>query len=157
LSKTLTLGKIARPRGLRGEFFLDAPVTFGIPKGTAIGVGAQAYPLESLQIAKDRALVKLKGLDSIDAIEPLRGTVLTVERSALGGDLLLDDLLGCVIIDATTGRELGTVADWHQMPGQAMLELDNGMLIPFVKAFFPEVDPAQLRLVAHLPPGFDQL
>jgi 16S rRNA processing protein RimM len=158
-SSWVTLGRVARPRGLRGEFFLDSNIDRELPQGTAIRVtppGAN-YLLRKVSHQKDRALLMLEGIDSIEAAETLRGAEIAVQREALGTEVLLSDLTGCLIIDADTGREIGKVAAAYKNPGNDLLELESGMLIPFVPAFFPTVDVEAKRLLARLPAGLDQL
>ena len=153
------LGHVTRPRGLRGEFFLDAAVDRELAKGTRVRLTPPGteYKLQAVSHPKDRALMKLVGVDSIEAVETLRGAEVAVPREALGTELLLDDLIGCTIVDAASGREIGVIKDWQKNPGHDLLELESGMLVPFVKAFFPEINLEARRLTANLPAGLDEL
>jgi 16S rRNA processing protein RimM len=152
-----TLGKVSRTRGLRGEFFLDSSVDRQLAKGTPVRVGSTEYVLQSITHPKDRALVKLAGIDTIEAAEAVRDAEVAVPREALGEEPMLDDLVGCVVIDAVSGKEIGVVKAWQKNPGNDLLELESGMLVPFVPAFFPTIDIAAKRLLARLPVGLDEL
>ncbi len=150
---------MVRPRGLKGEFFLDADITRDLPKGTALRVTppGRTYALRGLNHQNNRALLFLEGVDSVESAETLRGAKVEVARSSMGTDLLLSDLVGCLVLDADSGREIGTVTDWHENPGHPLLELQTGLLIPFVPAFFPTVDVPAKRLLARLPAGLEEL
>lgn len=57
------------------------------------------------------------------------------------------DLIGCGVFDPA-GATLGTVQALDDHGAQAVLRLDNGILIPFVAAFILQVDPLHKRIVA---------
>jgi 16S rRNA processing protein RimM len=151
------LGRVSRTRGLRGEFFLDSSIDRELAKGTLVRIGTAEYPLQSISHPKDRALLKLAGIDTIEAAEALRDAEVSVRREALGEAPMLDDLVGCTVIDAESGKEIGVVRSWQKNPGNDLLELESGMLVPFVPAFFPTIDIAAKRLMARLPAGLDEL
>ena len=155
----VTLGKVTRTRGLRGEFFLDAALPRDLAKGTAIRLRPPDtdFALQSLGEQKDRALMKLAGIDTIEAAEAVRGSDVLVLREALGEEILLSDLVGCALVDAESGRPIGTVTEWIENPGNDLLQLDTGMLVPYVEAFFPEINLETRQIKARLPAGLDEL
>lgn len=130
-----------------------------LAKGTLVHLTPPGteYALQSISHPKDRALLKLAGVDTIETAEALRGAEAAVAREALGAEVLMTDLIGCTLVDAASGREIGIVRDWQKNPGHDLLVLESGMLIPYVEAFFPAIDLKVRRITARLPAGLDEL
>jgi 16S rRNA processing protein RimM len=106
----------------------------------------------------DRALIlKFRGIDSISDAEPLSGAEVRVPRSERvpldPGEFFQSDLIGCEVVDRRTGDSLGSVSAWRDAGGSGLLELDNGLLIPFARAICVEIDPARRRIGVELPEG----
>ena len=102
-----TLGKVSRTRGLRGEFFLDSSVDRDIAKGTPVRVGSSEYELQSITHPKDRALLKLAGIDTIEAAEAVRDADVAVPREALGEEPMPDDLVGFLAVASRALADAG--------------------------------------------------
>ena len=80
----LECGKIVATHGLRGEVkvlpWCDGPEAL-LPFGTLyLDRGATALAVEKARAAKNMVLVKFRGLDSPEAVQPLRGKVLYLDR-----------------------------------------------------------------------------
>jgi len=83
----------------------------------------------------------------------------------IGGDLFADrdqaplaeneyfdaDLIGCRLIQGE--RSLGSIRAVHHYPAQDVLELENGALVPLVRAFVREIDLGAREVRVELPPG----
>ena len=165
----------ARPWGNRGALIADA--TTNRPERLArlggafvIGPDPQAQPqrveIESVQLHKDRVIVKLRGVDSISQAEALRGAELCVpiaERpQAPEGEYYTADLLGCEVIERTSGRRLGIVSGWLETGGAPSLEVSaperaEPLLVPFARSICVEIAPEQGRILVELPEGLEEL
>ena len=106
----------------------------------------------------NRVVVKLEGVDSIEAAEPLRGVELCVKREARlpldEGEYYLSDLVGCELFD--DGKPVGPITGWQESPGAVLLTVRHAAgeaLVPFVKAICHEIDVPNRRIDAHLPAG----
>jgi 16S rRNA processing protein RimM len=105
------------------------------------------------------------GVDSISAAEPLEGAEVTIpfeERAPLEeGEYYQSDLIGCAVIDAKTGRNLGEIEDWQEYGGPLLLVVKTPehkeLLIPFAKSICREIDLASRRVIADLPEGLADL
>ena len=114
----LECGKIVATHGLRGEVkvmpWCDGPEAL-LPFGTLyLDRGATALAVEKARAAKNMVLVKFRGYDSPEAVQPLRGKVLYLDReedSLEEGQYYIQDLIGLSVEDADTGERYGTLQD----------------------------------------------
>lgn len=112
-----------------------------------------------------RAVLKLAGIDTIEAAERWRGAEVCVpaaERTPLdAGELYFDDLVGCRAVDLQSGEELGTVRDWYEtgaVPLIAIQRPDGGeLLVPFARTMFEEMNILEKRIGLRLPDGLKDL
>lgn len=129
-NRPVTLAAIAGAHGVRGEVRLKL-----------FGEGAEslrAYPhfaagdrrltLKSIRPANQGAVAAFAEIMSREAAEALRGTVLTVPRSALpplaDGEYYHHDLIGLPAI-ATTGEALGNVVAVENFGAGDILEIER--------------------------------
>lgn len=155
---------MSRVRGNKGELagvsFTDQPERF--EKLSRVLVGDTPYEIESVWYHKGQPIFKFKGVDSIDAAEPLAGLELRIpesERLPLPeGEFYLSDLVGCALVDDTSGRHLGRVTAWQETGGPVLLEVDNGRFsVPFVASFLKKIDPAGGEIRVALPEGLEEI
>lgn len=161
----LTVARIGRPHGLRGEVALD--VRTDAPEERLV-VGARfatepaaAGPLEVERVrdANGRWFVTFAHVGDRAAAEALRGVALVVDPDDDPDD---DDawypheLVGLRAEHAADGRVLGEVVGLEHLPAHDVLvvrEPDGARtLVPFVEAIVPVVDVAGGRVVLD-PPG----
>ena len=164
----VVVAEILRPRGNRGEVWArsqtDVPGRLEtLERAQARLADGRDVPVEiaEARVRQGNCILKFAGVDSIDAAERFRGADLWVpvaERGALGeGEFFESDLIGCVVMDATNGRALGTVAGWRHYGGPPLMEVAVGgreVLIPFVDSICRRVDPAARVIEVDLPEGF---
>ncbi len=104
---------------------------------------------------KGRPLVKLSGIDTIDAAEKLQWTYLesaTRQKPILEEDeFMTEDLIGLRVV-TESGELLGKVDDVQSFPAHDTLIVGT-IMIPAVKAFVKDVDLASGQLVVCLIPG----
>jgi 16S rRNA processing protein RimM len=161
----VTIGRIVRPQGRKGEVLVqplsDRPGRFPSLRRAFLvdGAGsARAVEVGSCWPHKGRFVLKLEGVDSIDAAEELRGRDLRIpveELSALpAGSYYHHQLQGLAVQDPE-GREVGRVAELMEIGGDAVVLVvrgcDGETLIPLADAFVREVDLAGGRLVVRVP------
>ena len=166
----LAVARLVRPHGLRGEISaiaLAPPLLEpdGLIVDRRLHLRDDAGHVttargESVRPHKDRWLIKLEGIDSIEQADTLRGVDLCLPRRELpdlpDGWYYEADLEGCRVIDRRLG-ELGTVealiVDCAQP--QILVRLVGGSAapIPWVRAFIREVDLEGRLIGVQLPPG----
>lgn len=169
----LTLARITRPRGNKGEVAAEN-LSRGLRSfepGRRVEVALPNQETLELEIAsawehKGRLILGFAGFDSISDAERLRGAEVVVKRGELeplpDGEYYLDDLVGCKMVDETTGRELGSVEDVYEPPGGVLLlsvvdESRKEMLVPLANEICRDLDVESRRITVRLPEGMEDL
>jgi 16S rRNA processing protein RimM len=170
------LAEIHRPRGIRGELvarsLTDVPGRFKELKAAwvkfADGSDAEVT-LEEAWEHKGDWVFKFAGVDSVDDAERFKGADLWVPRSERAplpvGEYYESDLLGCRVVDGTSGQLIGTVSGWQHYGGPALMEVKRAeeakagqeVLVPFVPAICRRVDLEARTIEVDLPKGLLEL
>ncbi len=145
----VVVGAVGKAHGLDGAMHL---VGYGgvvpIARGTAVWVGDRPARVVERKGTHDKPIVRLDLADSRDTVEELRGLDVTVAAEALpeteDGEFFHVDLLGCRVWCGD--RVLGSVTRVHEYPANDVLELDGGVMIPFVDHVIVAVDLPGRRL-----------
>lgn len=165
-SERVVIAEIIRPHGNRGEVIAQAQTDVpgrieNLKNANVRFVDGRDGSVEIVTAKrhKDSWILKLVGVDSIDAAERFRGADLWVpfaDRGMLAeGDFFRSDLIGCVVVAGPSRKELGVVKGWQQYGGPPLMEVNvNGrdVLIPFVSALC-EVDLVHRTIHVELPDG----
>jgi 16S rRNA processing protein RimM len=150
-SELVAIGKVGRPHGLDGSFFVEGASeredAFAV--GTVVNVDDEEYEIvASKRGAQGRPVIRL------DRRVP-RGATLSVTRASLPplpeDEYYAFELVGLVVVEEG-GRDLGRVKDVLDYPANDVLELDSGASLPLVEACVRQVDLAGGRIVVA--PGF---
>jgi 16S rRNA processing protein RimM len=170
------LARLVRAQGRHGEviaeILTDFPECFS--ERTHIWLlppDAKAAPreaeLERHWFHKGRVVFKIAGVDSISDAAVLNGWQVAIpreQRASLSGDsVYVADLIGCHVIDETSGAvDLGPVLDVARGTGEAldMLVLKSGeeeLLIPFAKAYLVALNLNERVLRMRLPEGLTSI
>lgn len=162
----VVIAEVLRPRGVRGEVLVraqtDVPGRMEHLK-TAVArlTNGSDTPVKVDAAWRHRAnwVLKLVGVESIEAAEPFRGAELWVsfaDRGTLAdGDFFRSDLIGCEVFDRSTGQRLGPVGGWQQYGGPPLMEVTvqgREALIPFVGALC-DVDLEKRTIRVNVPDG----
>jgi 16S rRNA processing protein RimM len=174
---SVVVGRIGRPHGVRGdatvEVRTDEPERRFAP-GCSLATDRPDQPVlvvEGRRWHSGRLLLHFAGVDDRDAIESLRGAVLSVEvdpaEQPSDPDEYYDhQLVGLCVVDRG-GQVLGVVsgvlhgaqdllvvtAPGQTGPGQTGPGQQGEALVPFVKQLVPEVDLSAGEVVVDLPDG----
>lgn len=124
----------------------------------------QPVTVEEAWLHDGRLVLKLAGVDSIEAAEELRGAEIVVRPEArlplAEGEYYMSDLVGFTFVDRQDGRDVGPVTGWQESPGSILLTVqaaDREVLIPFVRAICAEIDTSGRRILADIPNGLLEL
>jgi len=168
---TVVVGRIGRPHGVRGEVTIevrtDDPDLRFTPGAVLRTDPADRGPLtiEGGRWHRDVLLLALEGVESREAAELLRNTLLLVETTALPAlddpDDYYDHQLVGLTARLTDGTVLGEVVAVSHEGGDLLVVQRPGdggeLLIPFVRAIVPTVDLAAGSLVVDPPEGLLEL
>lgn len=151
----LQTGKIVSTHGVRGEVKLlpwaDSP-EFLLQFDT-LWIGGRAYRVESSRVQKTCVLVKLAGIDTVEAASALRDQVVSIDRADAQlpqGSIFIADLLGLPVYDGET--PIGRLTDVMSTPANDVYVVkgEDGQerLIPAVPEFVLErnVDEGYIRV-----------
>jgi 16S rRNA processing protein RimM len=150
-SELVPIGRVGRPHGLDGSFFVEGPSarSDAFARGTTVYVdGEPAKIAVSKRGSQGRPVIQLDR-----RVE--RGATLAVPQDEL--PLLEEDeyyafqLVG-LTVEEEGGRLLGRVSDVLDYPANDVLELDSGLSLPLVEACVRQVDIERGRIV--IAPGF---
>jgi 16S rRNA processing protein RimM len=121
---------VGRAHGHDGSFYVDAP-KHPLQRGAELELAGAKHRVERRAGTDERPLVRLSG---VDAPRALYGQTLLVEAELDEGEWLASDLVGCRV------EGLGEVTRVVDAPSCAVLELDDGTLVPFVSDAILAVD-----------------
>jgi 16S rRNA processing protein RimM len=144
------VGRVGRPHGLDGSFVVEEASED--PQRFAEGTTLYAAGEPALVVASKRA----GGRPVVRLDRPVeRGTELAVRRDDLPEPeedaWYTFQLVGLEVVEES-GRRLGRVADVQPGLANDVLEVEGGLLLPFVDACVRDIDLAAGRIVVA--PGF---
>ena len=150
--KPILVASVVGPHGVRGlvrlQSFTD-PVDGLAAYETLIDDAGKVLEVELLSRDKTQFLARIDGIVDRTKAEGLKGLNLFVPREVLdtpeGGSFYHADLIGLNAVDPA-GRRIGIVEAVHNFGASDIIEIRGDgrpdFMVPFVKAFVPEVDPA---------------
>ena len=150
-------GRVGRPHGLDGSFYVTRPLARLLDLGTVVGVGDRAAAIVRRAGTEQRPIVRLQGVEDRAAAEALRGVELTVQRAQVPalaqGEWWAHELEGCAVVDGE--RSLGTVVRMIELPSCEALEVQPPqggppLLVPMVKDAVRRVQVAERRIEVNL-------
>jgi 16S rRNA processing protein RimM len=157
------LGRIKGAHGLRGEVlvqtFTETPEGIAAYGPLTDPAGARRLELMVVRVTDKGVIARVEGVRDRTAAEALKGTELWLDRERLpppdDEEFYHADLVG-LAVEKPDGTPLGTVVGVHNFGAGDLLEVRlsgtrRTELVPFTKAFVPEVDIAAGRLVADMP------
>lgn len=164
----LEAGRIVRPHGVRGEMVLepwaDSPEFLQRPGRFWLdGEGRQDAGLLASRVHKGRLLIRLRGVDTVEQAEALRGRVLYLKKTDVPlpeGKYFLQDLIGLAVLDDETGQRYGVISDVLQGSANDVYcvrdEAGKEYLFPAVPHMIASVDLAAGEIkVLPIPGIFD--
>lgn len=170
-AKTVLLGEFGRAHGLAGEVRLKSytadPLAIAT-YGPLVGTDGRRVVLASVRPAAgdqpDMLVARVEGVSNREAAERLNRLGLGIGRDRLGDtdddEFFLVDLVGLAVEDRD-GAAFGRVVAVPDYGSGEMLEIAppgpgrRTLLLPFTKAFVPEVDIMGGRVVIAPPTGWD--
>ena len=164
MNARMTVGRVVRPQGRHGELIAqplsDHPDRFPTLKTVLVASAegtAREMAVERCWAHKGRFVLKLAGVDSIEAAERLRGCELAIAESELQplppGSYYHHQLRGLQVRDRA-GLPLGIVREVLETGGVCVLEVarpGGELLIPLAEPFVVCVDLEAGALTAIVP------
>jgi 16S rRNA processing protein RimM len=118
----VTAGRVGKPHGRDGSFYVEG-AAHALPAGLTVLLLREPRSIARRAGTDDRPLIRLSGVDDPGAF---RGEALLVDEQLGNEEWLASDLLGCSV----PGH--GRVVRVLDGPSCSVLELSDGLLVPFV-------------------------
>jgi 16S rRNA processing protein RimM len=164
----VTVARVARPRGVRGEVACDLLTDFperfdGLEELIAVFPGGrrERLTLEGHWLHGDRVVLKLAGFDSPEASAALAGCMLAVPESEAveleEGEFYDWQLEGCRV-ETIEGVSVGTVREVLHTGGEAPVliirdEDERENLVPLAESICVEIDVSAKLIRVDAPEG----
>ena len=130
----VTAGRVGKPHGRDGSFYVEG-AAHALDSGTTLLLHDRPHTVERRSGTDARPLIRLSGVDDPGA---LRGELLLVDEQLGNEEWLASDLLGCSV----PGH--GRVERVLDGPSCSVLELSDGLLVPFVSDAIRSVQPGEI-------------
>ena len=139
----LQAGEVVSTHGVRGEMKIlpwsDGPdFLLGFKRVRIAGV---EYKVESCRVQKTCNLLKVKGVDTVEQAQALRGKTIELYREDAPADLVfIDELIGVQVF--ADEKLIGEISDVLDYPGNKVYVVtgEHTYMIPAVKQFVHEIN-----------------
>lgn len=146
----MLIGRVASAFGVRGEFRVelhtDFPDRFTSLERVYLGAGHEEREVEHARRQGEQVLLKLRGIDTPEAVRALGRADLYVARKDAtplpDGHFYLDDVVGMTVV-TEDGRRIGEVADVLETGSNEVFVVGRGrqeVLIPAIRDAIRQLD-----------------
>ena len=140
---TYLIGKVLKPRGLRGELKVQIMTNLSNIFGTikTVQIGEKPYTVISGSVQSGFAYLTLDGINTYEQADLFRDKEIRVLSDQLEIDedeVLVSDIIGFQVIDIN-GKNLGTLAGVENYGGGEVLIVGD-MVIPYEDEFIVETN-----------------
>jgi 16S rRNA processing protein RimM len=170
----VTLAKILRARGLRGEVAAQILTDFPerLPELREVWLADDRTAPRRVRVQRcwlstsrgGQAIFHFAGIENVEAAETLRGLEVQVpleQRAKLeAGSYYVGDLVGCEVWEKGSSAPMGVVLDVQFPGGPPLLAVetaDGEVLVPLAAEFCIRIDIPGKRIDVALPEGLREL
>jgi 16S rRNA processing protein RimM len=170
----VTLARILRPRGLRGELAAEILTDFPerLPRLQEVWLADGRSAPRRTQVRRcwlstsrgGQAIFHFDGIENVEAAERLRGCEVQIpleERVKLApGNYYVGELIGCEVWEAGATAAMGAVRDVEFPGGVPLLAVETSegeVLVPLAQEFCIRIDVNSKRIDVALPEGLRDL
>ena len=136
-------GEIVTTHGVRGEVkvlsWLDSPDM--LCESSRCRIGGKEYAMDAVRVQKTCNLVKLRGVDTMEDAQKLRGKTMELYREDISDELIFAaELVGVEVFAGETS--IGKITEVLDYPGNSVyvVQGEREYLIPAVKEFILSTD-----------------
>jgi 16S rRNA processing protein RimM len=142
----LRAGRVGKPHGLDGSFYVTEPKPRLLDAGRSLLIGGQSARVAERKGTDQRPIIQLEGLRGRDAADSRRGEELLVAREEAPeleeDEWWEEDLEGCAVFAG--GQTVGVVRRLVALPSCEALEVErpdaDALLVPLVSGAVRSVD-----------------
>ena len=151
-------GEIVNTHGVRGEIkmlpWLDSPEDM---RGfTRCRIGGKDYAITACRVQNTCDLLKLEGVDTMEAAQALRGKTVTLFREDMDEDVIFaGDLIGMEVF--SQAKRIGELTQVLDYPGNQVYVVkgEREYMLPAVKEFILSTDLEANRMEVKLLEGME--
>lgn len=149
----LTAGRVGRPHGLDGSFYVTGPRPRLLEPGRTVTVGGKSLRISRRAGLESRPILVLEGVEDRSAAEALRGLEIQLpagEAPDLGPEeWWAHELVGCAVFDGE--HRVGTVRGLMELPSCEVLEVaregrSEPLLVPMVRDAIRSMEVGEGRI-----------
>ncbi len=136
-------GEIVTTHGIKGEMkvlpWVDSPDV--LCEFDRVRIAGKEYIVESCRIQKTCNLLKLEGIDTVEAAQAMRGKTVELYREDIDDEVIFAaELIGMDVL--CEGASLGKIVDVLDYPGNSVYVIkgEHEYMIPAVKQFILSTD-----------------
>jgi 16S rRNA processing protein RimM len=142
----LRAGRVGKPHGLDGSFYVTEPKARLLDAGRSLVIGGRPVRVAARKGSDERPIIQLDGLTDRDAADAIRGEELLAAREDAPpldqDEWWEEDLEGCTVLAA--GESVGVVKRLVALPSCEVLEVErsdaDALLVPLVSGAVRTVD-----------------
>ena len=149
-------GEIVTTHGVKGEMkvlpWVDGPEI--LCEFDRCRIGGVEYTIESCRIQKTCNLLKVKGIDTMEVAQAMRGKTVELYREDIDDEVIFAaELIGVEVF--CEGRQIGKIADVLDYPGNSVYVVrgEHEYMIPAVSAFVLGTDMENNRMEVRIIEG----
>lgn len=160
------IGQISNTHGLKGELkvrpFTESQRDYERLKNVLVDLNGtlKEYAIESVRYQQDIVLLKLKGVDSIEEAERLKGKYIKIPRESAKetsqDEFFIADLIGCEVYEKEL---LGVVVDVFTAGAADVYVVKRkgkkDLLLPALSSVIKHVDIEAKRIDVEVPRGLE--
>jgi 16S rRNA processing protein RimM len=148
----LQAGRVGRPHGLDGSFYVTRPLPRLLSLGTPVTMGGSTVAIVRRSGTEQRPIIRVEGVSTREGAESLRGEALLVTQATTPelapGEYWAHELEGCDVLDGA--HRVGAVTRMLELPSCEALEVSRdgagALLVPMVSDAIREIDVVRRRI-----------
>ena len=151
-------GEIVNVHGLKGEIkvlpWVDSPED--LVDFERCRIARKDYEIELCRVQKTCALMKLKGIDTVEDAQKLRGKTVLLFREDIDDEVIFAaELINMEVF--CEGQQIGVITEVLDYPGNSVYVVkgEKSYMIPAVKAFILNTDMEGNRMDVKLLEGME--
>ena len=161
-------GKVCAAHGVRGvlkvEPWCDSPRVLADQKRIFLAEGEGEYKeacVLTASVSAEYVLMSIEGVDDRDAAIAMKGRVIYLHREDIPvkkGQMLLADMIGLDVVDATTGVKYGVIKEITEVPRGLLytIQTEKGdVLYPSAPELVKGIDAERGLLITPISGFFD--
>ena len=149
-------GEIVTTHGIKGEVkvlpWLDSPE--GLCDFDRCRIDGKEFEIEQCRVQKTCNLVKLSGIDTMEAAQAMRGKKIELYREDIDDEVIFAaELIGMNVF--AEGQQIGKIKEVLDYPGNCVYVVkgEHEYMIPAVKAFILDTDMEKNEMQVKLIEG----